>query len=346
MDMFPYPSGAGLHVGHPLGYIGTDVYARYRRMKGDNVLHTMGFDAFGLPAEQHAIQTGQPPAENTDANIATFTRQLKRLGLGHDRRRSIATTDVEYYRWTQWIFLTVFHSWYDVEADKARPITELIDELRRRHPRARAATTNPSGRPWAELDELERRRVVDAHRLAYRSESTVNWCPGLGTVLANEEVTADGRSERGNFPVFKKPLAQWMMRITSLRRPVGRRPGPHRLAGHRPRDAEQLDRTLDRARGSGSTVAGLRPQIEVFTTRPDTLFGATYLVLAPEHELVEVVVTAGVARGHPGGVDRRRGDARPRPSPRTARRPRPRPRPSGPRPRQGQDRRVHRVFRA
>ena len=297
MDMFPYPSGAGLHVGHPLGYIGTDVFARYRRMKGDNVLHTMGFDAFGLPAEQHAIQTGQPPAENTATNISTFTRQLKRLGLAHDRRRSLATTDVEYYRWTQWIFLTVFHSWYDTAQDKARPIDELVAEFDA-GTRAPAAATNPSGRPWAELDAVERRRVVDAHRLAYRTESTVNWCPGLGTVLANEEVTADGRSERGNFPVFKKPLAQWMMRITAY---------ADRLID----DLAQLDwpdtvramqtHWIGRSQGARVrfTVRDDAPQVEVFTTRPDTLFGATYLVLAPEHDLVD----AFVADAWPDGTE-------------------------------------------
>ncbi|MHA3704453.1 leucine--tRNA ligase [Jatrophihabitans sp. YIM 134969] len=297
MDMFPYPSGAGLHVGHPLGYIGTDVYARYRRMKGDNVLHTMGFDAFGLPAEQHAIQTGQPPAENTANNIATFTRQLKRLGLAHDRRRTFATTDADYYRWTQWIFLTVFHSWYDTDIARARPISELVEEFEA-GTREPSAATNPSGRPWAELDELERRRVIDAHRLAYRSESTVNWCPGLGTVLANEEVTADGRSERGNFPVFKKPLSQWMMRITAY---------ADRLLD----DLAQLDwpdtvramqtNWIGRSQGARVRfdVQDRAPQVEVFTTRPDTLFGATYLVLAPEHELVDQL-TAGV---WPTGTD-------------------------------------------
>lgn len=305
MDMFPYPSGAGLHVGHPLGYIGTDVFARYRRMRGDNVLHTMGFDAFGLPAEQHAIQTGQPPAENTANNIETFTRQLRRLGLAHDRRRSVATTDVEYYRWTQWIFLTIFDSWYDTEIGRARPISELVAELDsgRREP---AAGTNPDGRPWAELDEVGRRRVVDAHRLAYRAESTVNWCPGLGTVLANEEVTADGRSERGNFPVFKRPLAQWMMRITAyadrLLDDLQYIAWPDTV---RAMQANWIGRSVGaRVRFDVQNPSGdahLSPQIEVFTTRPDTLFGATYLVLAPEHPLVDAIV----APTWPEGTDPR-----------------------------------------
>ncbi len=282
MDMFPYPSGAGLHVGHPLGYIGTDVYARYLRMRGSNVLHTMGFDAFGLPAEQYAVQTGQHPRTTTYGNIEIFLSQLRRLGLGHDERRRLATTDPSYYRWTQWIFLQIFNSWFDPMVGKARPIAELIDELDAgREP---GDGTNPFGKPWSELDAVERRQVVDNHRLAYRSESTVNWAPGLGTVLANEEVTADGRSERGNFPVFKKPLPQWMMRITAY---------ADRLID----DLDKIDwpdkvRTMQRnwiGRSIGAHVrfpAGAH-DIEVFTTRPDTLFGATYMVLAPEHPLVE-----------------------------------------------------------
>jgi leucyl-tRNA synthetase len=176
MDMFPYPSGAGLHVGHPLGYIGTDVYARYRRMSGDNVLHTMGFDAFGLPAEQFAVQTGQHPRTTTYGNIEIFLKQLRRLGLGHDERRRIATTDPEFYRWTQWIFLQIFNAWYDQDADRARPISELIEELDGEL-RAPNEGTNPSGKPWADLSAQERRVVIDNHRLAYRSESMVNWAP-------------------------------------------------------------------------------------------------------------------------------------------------------------------------
>jgi leucyl-tRNA synthetase len=214
LDMFPYPSGVGLHVGHPLGYIGTDVYARYKRMTGHNVLHTMGYDAFGLPAEQFAVETGQHPRTTTEANIANMARQLGRLGLGHDPRRVVATTDVPYYRWTQWIFLQLFGSWYDPDDDRARPIDELIAELDdgTREP---AEGTNPDGVDWHDLDDVARRRVVDAHRLAFISEAPVNWCPGLGTVLANEEVNAEGRSERGNFPVYRRPLRQWMLRITA-----------------------------------------------------------------------------------------------------------------------------------
>src|ERR1700730_14327295 len=176
LDMFPYPSGAGLHVGHPLGYIGTDVYARFQRMMGRNVLHAMGYDAFGLPAEQFALQTGQHPRVTTERNIATMKRQLRALGLGHDPRRGVATTDPHYYRWTQWIFLQMFNAWYDDEADRARPIETLVAafESGTREPVSEA---NPDGRPWPELDERTRRRVVDTYRLAYRKESLVNWCP-------------------------------------------------------------------------------------------------------------------------------------------------------------------------
>ena len=209
--MFPYPSGDGLHVGHPLGFIGTDVYARYKRMTGHNVLHTMGFDAFGLPAEQYAVQTGQHPRVTTEANIANYRRQLRRLGLGHDPRRTIATTDVAYYRWTQWIFLQIFNTWYDAEAER-RP-ARSPSSWRASSPVPRAV---PDGRDrGTSSTPCSDAQVVDSHRLAYLDEAPVNWCPGLGTVLANEEVTADGRSERGNFPVFKRPLKQWMMRITA-----------------------------------------------------------------------------------------------------------------------------------
>jgi leucyl-tRNA synthetase len=287
-DMFPYPSGEGLHVGHPLGYIATDVYARYYRMTGHNVLHALGFDAFGLPAEQYAIQTGTHPRARTEANIVNFRRQLGRLGFGHDSRRSFSTTDVEFYKWTQWIFLQIYNAWYDTAADKARPIAELVAEFES------GARVLDDGRDWSALSGGERADVVDAHRLVYRADAVVNWCPGLGTVLANEEVTADGRSERGNFPVFRKRLRQWMMRITAYadrlledldlldwpekvktmqRNWIGRSTGAVALFGARTGDGEVVD-------------------IDVFTTRPDTLFGATYLVLAPEHPLVEELTVA------------------------------------------------------
>jgi leucyl-tRNA synthetase len=304
LDMFPYPSGAGLHVGHPLGYIGTDVYARYKRMTGHNVVHAMGYDAFGLPAEQYAVQTGQHPRTTTEANIATYRRQLRRLGLGHDSRRSIATIDEGYYRWTQWIFLQIFNAWYDTEADRSRPVDDLVAELDAgvREP---AEGTNPTGRPWSELSPTERRVVVDNHRLAYVSEAPVNWCPGLGTVLANEEVTAEGRSERGNFPVFRRPLRQWMMRITAY-------------ADRLLRDLDLLDwpepiklqqrNWIGRSEGARITFptaaprGGPGPGIEVFTTRPDTLFGAAYMVLAPEHPLVDELTAAAWPDGIPEGA--------------------------------------------
>jgi leucyl-tRNA synthetase len=293
LDMFPYPSGVGLHVGHPLGYIGTDVFARYKRMTGHNVLHAMGYDAFGLPAEQYAVQTGQHPRVTTEANIAAMRRQLRRLGLGHDPRRSVATTDVAFYRWTQWIFLQIFGSWYDRDADRARPIAELEAELEA-GTRTPDKGTNPSGRPWAELDPIEQRRVVDAHRLAYLHEAPVNWCPGLGTVLANEEVTADGRSERGNFPVFRRNLKQWMMRITAY---------ADRLIDDLdlldwPESIKLMQRNwIGRSEGAEvrfSTAAG---DLSVFTTRPDTLFGATYMVLAPEHPMVDELTASAWPKG-------------------------------------------------
>jgi leucyl-tRNA synthetase len=214
LDMFPYPSGIGLHVGHPLGYIGTDVFGRYLRMTGHQVLHPFGFDTFGLPAEQYAIDTGQHPAVTVQANAAVMRRQLTRLGLAHDRRREIMTSDPSYYRWTQWIFLRIFNSWYDPAAGpagsggRARPVCELIAEFE-------AGRRTPDGRPWSALSAGEQRDVIDGHRLAYLAEVVVNWCPGLGTVLADEEVTEAARSAVGNYPVHRRPLRQWMLRITA-----------------------------------------------------------------------------------------------------------------------------------
>ena len=283
LDMFPYPSGAGLHVGHPLGFIGTDVFARFERMAGKNVLHTMGFDAFGLPAEQYAVETGTHPRTTTEKNIKTYRRQLRRLGLGHDRRRGVATTDVDFYRWTQWIFLQIFNSWYDETADKARPIDALVAEFRS------GERATPDGRPWGTLSEVEQRAIVDDHRLTYVSEAPVNWCPGLGTVLADAEVTADGRSERGNFPVFKRTMKQWLMRITAY--------GDRLLD-----DLDRLDwpesiKAMQRnwiGKSSGAHIDFNTPagELRVFTTRPDTIFGATYMVTAPEHVLVDALMPA------------------------------------------------------
>ncbi|WP_405148937.1 leucine--tRNA ligase [Nocardia salmonicida] len=290
-DMFPFPSGAGLHVGHPLGYIATDVFGRYHRMRGRNVLHALGYDAFGLPAEQYAVQTGAHPRVTTEANIATMQRQLDRLGLGHDPRRSFATTDPEYYRWTQWIFLRIYNAWYDQEAGRARPIAELEEQF------ATGARPVPDG-DWNTMSVAERGALIDSYRLVYQSDSIVNWCPGLGTVLSNEEVTTDGRSERGNFPVFRKRMWQWMMRITAY---------SDRLVDDLdtldwPDNVKSMQRNwIGRSRGAQVRFDADGETIEVFTTRPDTLFGATYVVLAPEHELVDKL-TAGA---WPAGTDAR-----------------------------------------
>ena len=298
MDMFPYPSGAGLHVGHPLGYIATDSYARYKMMSGYNVLHPMGFDAFGLPAEQYAMQTAQHPRITTERNIEGYRAQLRRLGLGYDRRRSFATIDPDYYRWTQWIFLQIFNSRYDEAQDKARPVAELVAEYES------GARPAPGGRPWAELTEGERRALIDGQRLVYMSEQPVNWCPGLGTVLSNEEVTAEGRSERGNFPVFKRNLTQWMMRITAY---------AQRLIDDLdlldwPEPIKLMQRNwIGRSEGARiefpvTTATGAQGRITVFTTRPDTVFGATYMVLAPEHPLVDALTPAEWPAGPDGGA--------------------------------------------
>jgi leucyl-tRNA synthetase len=263
LDMFPYPSGAGLHVGHPEGYTATDILARYRRAKGFNVLHPMGWDAFGLPAEQYAIRTGQHPRVTTEANIATFTRQIKSLGFSYDWSREIDTTDPEYCKWTQWIFLKLYNSWFNPATNKAEPIETLPDQ---------------------------RREVVDAHRLAYVSEAPVWWCEELGTVLANEEVI-DGKSEVGGFPVIRKPMRQWMLRITAYAERL--------LAGLETIDWSHSLKEMQRnwiGRSEGAEVlfqlADGTGAIRVFTTRPDTLFGATYMVLSPEHKLVDAITTA------------------------------------------------------
>ena len=292
MDMFPYPSGTGLHVGHPLGFIGTDVYARYKRMTGHNVLHTMGYDAFGLPAEEHARQTGQHPRENTNANISNMRKQLKRLGLGHDPRRSISTTDLDYYKWTQWIFLQLFNSWYDTDLKQARPIKELEIKLEE------GSIVLEENRRWSSYSDQRKKEIVNSFRLAYLAEAPVNWCPALGTVLANEEVTVDGRSERGNHPVYRRPLKQWMMRITAY-------------ADRLLEDLESLDWTeaiksmqrnwIGKSEGAVINFTAEGITVPVFTTRPDTIFGATYLVLAPEHPLVDSLHQTD----WPDGVDSR-----------------------------------------
>ena len=271
LDMFPYPSGTGLHVGHPLGYIGTDVFARYLRMNGHHVLHTFGYDAFGLPAEQYAIDTGQHPEVTTRVNIGNMRRQLRRLGLGHDSRREISTTDPGYYRWTQWIFLQIFNSWCDERTGRARPIAELAAEF---EVGQRGA---PDGRPWGELTEVQRREVIDGFRLAYISHEPVNWCPALGTVLASEEVTADGRSDVGNYPVYRRPLRQWKLRITAFADRLIDRPGPGRLARVDQADTAQLDRRerrgadhVHRDRRAGGRRSMSTPPARTRCTAPPT----------------------------------------------------------------------------
>jgi leucyl-tRNA synthetase len=295
LDFFPYPSGTGLHVGHPLGYIGTDAACRFLRMTGHTVLHTFGYDAFGLPAEQFAISTGQHPAVSTRSNIDNMRRQLLRLGLGYDTRREFATSDPRFYRWTQWIFLQIFNSWFDEDQQRARPIGELVAEFEA-GARQPTGAANPGGKPWTALDELARRQVVDGWRLAYAAEEMVNWSPGLGTVLANEEVTADGRSDVGNFPVYRRPLRQWMLRITAYAdRLLADLDG---LDWPEPVKLQQRN-WIGRSEGAIITfaVAESAERIEAFSTRPDTLPGATYLVLAPEHPLT---ATLAAGRWPPG----------------------------------------------
>jgi leucyl-tRNA synthetase len=277
LDMFPYPSGAGLHVGHPEGYTATDIVARFKRMRGFNVLHPMGWDAFGLPAEQFAIKTGQHPRKTTEENIRNFKKQIQSLGFSYDWSREVNTTDTAYYRWTQWIFLRLYNSWFNPATQRAEPISSLPIP--------------------AELTEAaDRRAYVEARRLAYVAEAPVNWCPALGTVLANEEVV-DGKSEVGGFPVVRRPMRQWMLRITAY---------AQRLLD----DLEGLEwseslKEMQRNWIGKSEGARVRFQvadapgveIEVFTTRPDTLFGATYMVLAPEHPLVDSLTTPDHAEG-------------------------------------------------
>lgn len=292
MDMFPYPSGKGLHVGHPLGYLATDVVSRYHRMKGENVLHAMGYDAFGLPAEQYAVQTGQHPRVTTEANIANMRRQLHRMGLSFDNRRTFATIDPGYMRWTQWIFSRIYDAWYDpdfVRPDggkgSARHIDTLIDQFK--SGKRAIPGFEDSSKKWDELTEAEQADVLNDFRLAYISKSPVNWCPGLGTVLANEEVTAEGKSERGNFPVFQRELRQWSMRITAY---------GHRLIEDLdiidwPQKVKLMQRNwIGESHGASvhfkvTTPNGER-DMEIYTTRPDTLFGTTFAVVSPEHSLL------------------------------------------------------------
>ncbi len=295
LDMFPYPSGAGLHVGHPLGYIASDIYARYKRLKGFNVLHPMGYDAFGLPAEQYAIQTGVHPAVSTDRNINRYREQLENIGFSFDWSREVRTCEPKYYKWTQWIFLQLFDHYYDNDADKAKPISELVEHFKQ-HGNANINTTNSqetnfTASDWNTMSQKMQDSVLMNYRLAYRKVGYVNWCEALGTVLANDEVK-DGVSERGGHPVEKKEMLQWALRITAY---------AERLLN----DLDTVDWTESLkaqqrnwiGRSEGATVFfdidGHDGQIEIFTTRPDTIFGATFMVLAPEHDLVAQITTEG-----------------------------------------------------
>lgn len=283
LDMFPYPSGAGLHVGHPLGYIASDIMARYKRHKGYNVLHPMGYDSFGLPAEQYAIQTGQHPAITTEQNIKRYREQLDKIGFSFDWDREVRTSDPNYYKWTQWIFIQLFNSWYNPESDKAEAIETLIEKI----------IKNPSqynlAKSWNELSEKEQSDLLMEYRLAYLSEAYVNWCPALGTVLANDEVK-DGVSERGGHPVERKLMKQWSLRITAYAERL--------LQGLDTIDWSESIKEAQRnwiGKSEGTSlkfkINGHDAAVEVFTTRPDTIFGVSYLTLAPELELVEKITT-------------------------------------------------------
>lgn len=295
LDMFPYPSGAGLHVGHPLGYIASDIFARYKRLKGYNVLHPMGYDSFGLPAEQYAIQTGIHPAISTDKNIQRFREQLENMGFSFDWNREIRTSDPKYYRWTQWIFMQLFNHYYDQEADKALPIEKLIERLAaggNANIQAACDEDTPviTAADWNGMDEAGQQLFLLHYRLTYPKESFVNWCPGLGTVLSNDEVK-DGVSERGGYPVERKLMKQWSMRITAY--------ADRLLYGLDDIDwpeslKEQQRNWIGRSQGASVRFAlekDADTKIEVFTTRVDTIYGVTFMVLAPEHDLVKSITT-------------------------------------------------------
>jgi leucyl-tRNA synthetase len=305
LDMFPYPSGAGLHVGHPEGYTATDIFSRFLRMNGYNVLHPIGWDAFGLPAEQYAIKTNTHPRQTTEQNITNFRRQIQMLGLSYDWEREIDTTDPKYYRWTQWIFLQLFNSYFDPVLKKAMPVSYLIRELESENlvvgpDGSIQANRAPEGieqiigtvgfeRRWKELTREEQRDILDGQRLAYMDEIPVNWCPALGTVLANEEVI-DGKSEIGGYPIERRPMRQWMLRITAY---------ADRLIDdletlNWPQSLKEMQRNwIGKSVGADVdfSIDGVDDAITVFTTRPDTLYGATYLVLAPEHPLVDQITS-------------------------------------------------------
>ena len=293
LDMFPYPSGAGLHVGHPLGYIASDIYARFKRHQGYNVLHPVGYDSFGLPAEQYAIQTGQHPAVTTEENINRYEQQLKKIGFSFDWSREIRTSEPAYYRWTQWIFIELFHSWYNKATDRAENISTLVAHLEKfgteNLDAVQSDELNFTAEEWLNASEADKQDILLNYRMAYRAETTVNWCPALGTVLANDEVK-DGKSERGGYPVYQKKMMQWSMRITAY--------SDRLLRGLDGLDWSEAVKESQRnwiGKSEGALVKfgikGSDDFIEVFTTRPDTIFGVSFVTLAPEHELVSKITT-------------------------------------------------------
>lgn len=293
LDMFPYPSGAGLHVGHPLGYIASDIYSRYKRLCGFNVLHPMGFDSFGLPAEQYAIQTGQHPAVTTAQNVARYREQLDRLGFSYDWDRQIVTSDPEYYKWTQWAFLKMYDSYYSFDENKARPISELVARFEKSGTEGlNAACTERmefTAEEWKTMDGHRREDVLFNYRLAYRADTTVNWCEGLGTVLANDEVV-NGLSVRGGYPVVQKRMKQWLLRVSAYAKRL--------LDGMDSLEWSESLKEIQRnwiGRSTGAQVffgiKGCDCKLEIFTTRPDTIFGCTFMVIAPEHEMVGALTT-------------------------------------------------------
>ena len=299
LDMFPYPSGAGLHVGHPLGYIASDIYARYKRHKGFNVLHPMGYDSFGLPAEQYAIQTGQHPAITTETNISRYREQLDKLGFSFDWSREVRTSDPSYYKWTQWIFIQLFNSWYDRDADRAEDITILTERLSREGNSGINAACDEdtpviTAGEWNAMTGDEQQRFLLKYRLTYLADTEVNWCPALGTVLANDEIV-NGVSERGGHPVVRKKMTQWSMRITAYAQRL--LDGLQTIDWPQPLKDAQTN-WIGRSVGASLTFYTLPKgkivesyPIEVFTTRPDTLFGVSFMTLAPEHPLVAKITT-------------------------------------------------------
>ncbi|MGB0789616.1 MAG: class I tRNA ligase family protein, partial [Marinirhabdus sp.] len=299
LDMFPYPSGAGLHVGHPLGYIASDIYARYKRHKGYNVLHPQGYDSFGLPAEQYAVQTGQHPRKTTKENIKRYRRQLDKMGFSFDWGREVRTSDPGYYKWTQWIFMQLFNSWYDPAMDKARGISSLTQVFKTQGNTTLKAvcdkgTPRFSAEDWANFSEVEKEEILLKYRLTYLAETEVNWCPQLGTVLANDEIV-NGRSERGGHPVVRKKMKQWSMRITAyaqrLLDDLQKIDWPQPLKDSQTNWIGRSNGAVVKFKIQNSKTLNFKPEtlnsknfIEVFTTRPDTIFGVSFMALAPEHE--------------------------------------------------------------